>query len=173
MGLKLQLNHGSMFCENPIPCHAKMLVLHTNGIHDVAIEYCGCSRAIPSHIQLLRRRLYPASQINPKACATFELLGLLHKITLTTKAPMFDLYRTLEKLTNNTGVGVPKSRYRALYRMVLQWRHLKMLKWAGRAHDPSGVIGTKPGALAVRCPSCPYPGINLPAGWEDAPLAFR
>ena len=162
-----------MFCKNPLPCHMSMLVLHTNGIHDVAIQYCGCSRAIPNHTQLLRRRLYPASQINMKTCAIFELLDLLHKLSLNTKASTYDLYRSLEKLTNNTGIGVPKSRYRALYHMVLQWRHLKMLKWGGCTHDPSGVAGTQPGALAVQCPSCPYPGINLPEGWEDAPAGLR
>jgi hypothetical protein len=138
-----------MFCANPIPCHSSLLVLHTNGIHDVAIQYCGCSRAIPNHIQLLRRRFYPASQINVKTCATFELLDMQHKLSLTTKAAMYDFYRVLEKLTNNTGVGVPKSRYRALYHMSLQWQHLKMLKWAGRAHDLSGVAGTVAGALAL------------------------
>ena len=173
LGLKVQLNHASMFCPNPVSCHSQLLVLHTNGIHEVAIQSCGCQRAIPVHTQLLRRRFYPASQINVRTCATFELLDQLHKLSLTTKSCTYDLYRTLEKLTNNTGVGAPKSRSRALSRMLLQWRHLKMLKWAGRAHDPSGIAGTEPGALALRCPSCPYPGINLPQGWEDAPVEYR
>jgi hypothetical protein len=44
-----------------------------------------------------------------------------------------------------------------------------MLKRAGRGHDPSGVLGTKPGELAVVCRACPIPGINLPEGWENAP----
>ncbi|PPQ82319.1 LOW QUALITY PROTEIN: hypothetical protein CVT25_008447 [Psilocybe cyanescens] len=38
--------------------------------------------------------------------------------------------------------------------------------WAGRGHDVTGVAGTTPGGLAVKCPSCPHPGINLPADWE-------
>lgn len=111
LGLKLQLNHGSMFCLKPVPCHASMLVLHTNGIHEVAIQYCGCDRQIPQHLQLLRRRLYPASQIVMKTCATFELLRMLHMLALTTKASTYNFYHTLEKLTINTGIDVPKSRY--------------------------------------------------------------
>ncbi|PPQ85803.1 hypothetical protein CVT26_004590 [Gymnopilus dilepis] len=55
----------------------------------------------------------------------------------------------------------------------LQWRHLQMLKWGGRGHDPSGVAGTSSGELAVRCPSCPMPGISLENGWENAPVAMR
>ncbi|KAF8895002.1 hypothetical protein CPB84DRAFT_1848339 [Gymnopilus junonius] len=32
LGLKLQLNHAGSFCENPIPAHTNMLVLHTNAL---------------------------------------------------------------------------------------------------------------------------------------------
>ncbi|KDR84217.1 hypothetical protein GALMADRAFT_54716 [Galerina marginata CBS 339.88] len=97
----------------------------------------------------------------------------LHMLALTTKASTYDFYRSLEKLTNNTGIDPPKSRYRALLRMVLQWRHLKLLKRGGRGHDSSGVAGTKPGELALRCPSCPIPGVNLPEGWEEAPVGMK
>ena len=162
-----------MFCANPTPCHADMLVLHTNGIHSVAVDYCNCSFAQPPHIQLLRRQLYPASQIAVKTCATFSLLQQLHKLALATKASTYDFYRSLEQLTVNTGIDCPKSRYRALLRMVLQWRHLKMLKWGGRGHDETGALGTQPGELAILCPSCPRPGINLPEGWEQAPEGMR
>lgn len=53
--------------------------------------------------------------------------------------------------------------------MVREWRHLKMLKRSGRGHDPSGVAGTKAGQLAVLCPACPQPDINLPLGWDSSP----
>ncbi|KAF9470387.1 hypothetical protein BDN70DRAFT_909531 [Pholiota conissans] len=173
IGLKIQLNHSSMFCENPVPAHTNMLVLHTNGFHSVAVQYCGCSRAIPHHIQLLRRRLYPASQLSVKTCATFELLHLLHKMSLATKASAYDFYRCLEWLTDGTGIKPQKSRYRALCRMLLQWRHLHMLKWAGVSHQVGGISAIQPGQLAVRCPSCPYPGINLRDDWECVPEEFK
>ena len=44
-----------------------------------------------------------------------------------------------------------------------------MAKRAGRGHDPRGIDGTKPGELAVECPACPRPGVNLPKDWADAP----
>ena len=43
-----------------------------------------------------------------------------------------------------------------------------MLKRAGRGHDNTGAAGTKEGELAIVCPSCPHPAINLPEGWEKA-----
>ena len=95
LGLKVQLNHASMYCESLIPCHA---ALHTNGIHEVAIQYCGCSHAIDPHIQLLRQGFYPASQQIIKTCATFTLLDLLHKLALTSKASTYNFYHALKKL---------------------------------------------------------------------------
>lgn len=53
--------------------------------------------------------------------------------------------------------------------MVREWRHVKLLKRAGRGHDPTGVKGTTEGECAVTCPACPQPGINLPQDWKDAP----
>lgn len=58
-------------------------------------------------------------------------------------------------------------------RMAREWLHLKMLKRAGRAHFLSGVKGTQPGELALVCPACPHPGINLPTDWKECPPADR
>lgn len=53
--------------------------------------------------------------------------------------------------------------------MVREWRHIKMLKRAGRAYDPGQVAATVPGSLAIPCRACPLPNINLPKYWENAP----
>ena len=50
--------------------------------------------------------------------------------------------------------------------MMREWRYLKMMKRAGRSHDPSGVDGTASGELAIACPACPRPGVNLPENWD-------
>jgi hypothetical protein len=83
---------------------------------------------------------------------------------------MYDFYGVLEKLTNNAGVK-PPDRYHEWIRMCREYRHLMMLKRGGRAtaYDSSGAQGTKPGELAIECPACPRPGINLPEDWEDTP----
>lgn len=52
-------------------------------------------------------------------------------------------------------------------RCLTQWRHLKALKRGGRGHDEAGASGTADGELAVLCPSCPHPGINLPTRWRE------
>lgn len=57
--------------------------------------------------------------------------------------------------------------------MLREWRHLMMLKRAGRGHDPTGAAGTAEGELAVECPACPKPGVNLPDGWESVDEAKK
>lgn len=169
IGLVIHLNHASLKCPTPMPCNSRLRVLHTTGIHEVALSYCGCHREIPKDLQLLRHGLYPSSQKNVRTCVTFPLLKLLHLLSLIGKVSTYDMYRSLERITNNTGLGMPKHRYKPTMRCLTQWRHLKVLKRAGRGHHPKGAAGTSNGELAILCPSCPHPDINLPAGWVDAP----
>ena len=42
-----------------------------------------------------------------------------------------------------------------------------MAKCGGRSYDPAGIEGTSPGELAVLCPACPLPSINLPPNWRS------
>lgn len=51
-------------------------------------------------------------------------------------------------------------------RIVRQFRHVKMMKRAGRGNVENGVKTTSAGELAIICPACPIPEINLPEGWE-------
>lgn len=173
LGLTIHLNHASMKCPLPVPADQRLLVFHTNGIHEIALSYCGCNREIPRHCQLLRRGLYPATHQNARTCFTFAVLRLLHILSLTAKVSTYDFYRSLEGLTPGTAIKRPKSRYRPLLRVLTQWRHLKLLKRGGRGHHPSGASGTSDGELALLCPSCPHPSINLPTDWDKAPPELR
>ncbi|KAJ7047950.1 hypothetical protein C8F04DRAFT_1172413 [Mycena alexandri] len=110
----------------------------------------------------------PASDERTRTAATFEVLDKFHLHTLQAKTTAYDFYAVLERLTDNTGVK-PSNRYQVFLRMARQYRHLLMLKRAGRGHDRTGVWGTGAGELAVDCPVCPNPKVNLPEGWENAP----
>ena len=57
--------------------------------------------------------------------------------------------------------------------MVRQFRHTKLLKRAGRANERDEIRNIKPGGLAVACPACPQPGVNLPDNWRDADASKR
>ena len=44
------------------------------------------------------------------------------------------------------------------------WRDIIARIQAGYGHTIGGVV--EPGALAIFCPACPQPGVNLPDDWE-------
>jgi hypothetical protein len=171
LGQRIQFGHPPREpCSNPVPGHSDCVVIHDNGIHNVAIDFCRCDSSLQAdhYIQLLRAGWYPASDERPKTAATFAVLDKFHLHTLQAKTTVYDFYAVLERLTDNTGEK-PPSRYQIFLRMARQYRHLLMLKRAGRGHDPSSVMGTGAGELAVECPVCPNPKVNLPEGWDKAP----
>ncbi|KIJ63695.1 hypothetical protein HYDPIDRAFT_91709, partial [Hydnomerulius pinastri MD-312] len=173
LGFILQLNHVHGPCPVPVNTCQDFKVLNLNGIHNITVRFCGCSKQLPHNIQLLWHQLYPSTQVLPHTCATFRLLELFHMLMLTSKVSTYDFYRALEKLTSNTGLNVPKSRYPALLHIGLQWHHLKLLRHGGHAHDPTGIAGTHPSELAVPYPSCPHASINLPEDWKTGPKELR
>lgn len=172
LGLRVQLGHPPHErCPEPLEAHTAFVVLHTNGIHEVAVDVCDCEHRVaagPPEVQMLRMGWFPATDDRPRTCATLSCLSLFLLNTWQAKTTAYDFYKMLEKLTDNTGAKLP-NRYHAFLRMAREYRHLQMLKRAGRGHDPTGVEGTKPGELAIRCPCCPRPGVNLPENWEDVP----
>ncbi|KAL0577484.1 hypothetical protein V5O48_004508 [Marasmius crinis-equi] len=170
LGLVIQLQHTSGFCTHPKECYRHLLVIHTNGIHRVKLQFCGCSRAREQYVQLLQRRLYPTNIKKGRisTAITFQCLETLQLQTLTTKGSIYDFYRALERLTDNSGMSPPPSRYRQLLRGIRQWRHLKLLMRAGQGQEvlSSNIDNAPERVLTLKCPSCPHPGINLPKGWE-------
>jgi hypothetical protein len=64
-------------------------------------------------------------------------------------------------------INVIQDRYRELMIKSREWRDLLLRKHFGFGHD----LDSKPGngQLALFCPACPQPGINLPAPRSDDP----
>jgi hypothetical protein len=58
-------------------------------------------------------------------------------------------------------------------RIIRQFRHIRMMKQAGRGNVVGGIASTEPGGLAVQCPACPHPGINLPEDWEQVDVSIK
>jgi hypothetical protein len=52
-------------------------------------------------------------------------------------------------------------------RVSRQWRVLLVKKRFGFGHDRDRTPG--PGDLALFCPACPQPGVNLSDNWEEDP----
>ncbi|KAF8066722.1 hypothetical protein FPV67DRAFT_1768075 [Lyophyllum atratum] len=171
LGLRVQLGHpAGDRCINPVAAADDgFVVIHSTGIHTIALDFCDCLNRPPRNFQLLRARFYPATTIFPKTAATFDVLETFQLLSFMSKASAFEFYQTLVRRTDNTGTTKAPDRYSSFLRMVREWRHLKLLKRAGRGNDPLGVKATREGECAVMCPACPLPGINLPDTWREAP----
>ncbi|THU76828.1 hypothetical protein K435DRAFT_561366, partial [Dendrothele bispora CBS 962.96] len=118
LGLVVQLGHpdGST-CPDPRNGPSKLIVVHTNGLHRIRLNYCGCSRSISTLTrcqhqkweQLMRARWFPGTHIRPKTTCTFQMLEQFHILTLSGKITAYDYYKGLERLTDNTGLKIPVS----------------------------------------------------------------
>lgn len=110
LGLRIQLNHPpGEICQWRVAGHKHFVVLHTNGIHFVHVDFCGCSPTIPHRSQLLRASWWPAMPLEPQTCATLGLLNQFHLLSLQGKTSAFDFYRSLEYVFENGPGKLPVS----------------------------------------------------------------
>ena len=185
LGLRVQLGHSfGQYCPFRETGNKDFVVIGMNGIHQVNVDFCGCPRHPEPYIQLLEMQWWPSTPIAPQTAATMDVLRKFHILNLQARLPPTEFYRGLERMTDGAGlVDLPVSRLlvAALHMliywqdrlaqfmlMVREWRHIKMVKRAGRGHAPSGIAGTGQGELSVPCRACPHPEINLPDGWQIA-----
>ncbi|KAK7030288.1 hypothetical protein VNI00_014305 [Paramarasmius palmivorus] len=182
LGSTVQLGHpdGSS-CPLPVKGPSNFTVLDVSGLHHVSLTYCGCTASVwpcsklqrQKWEQLMLHEWFPATTSRPQTACTFRCLEQFQLLTLTGKITAFDYYKSLERLTDNTGMRL-SSRYKEFLRMVRQWRNIRMLRRAGRGNDAERKIeDTKPGELAVQCIACPIPDVNLPDGWMEASIESR
>ncbi|KAJ3537962.1 hypothetical protein NMY22_g5368 [Coprinellus aureogranulatus] len=74
IGFRIQLNHppGETCCARSNAANESFVVIDSEAIHTVILDYCGCERAVGKVEQLLRYRLFPATTTNPRTAATFR-----------------------------------------------------------------------------------------------------
>jgi hypothetical protein len=87
------------------------LVIHTNGLHEVAMNFCGCGQATSHKTQLLRTRWYPATGTNPVTAATFDVLDHHHLLSFESKCSCYEFYSALARETNNDGLAPSRVRF--------------------------------------------------------------
>jgi hypothetical protein len=53
-------------------------------------------------------RWFPSTVRNPKTAATFQFLEHYHLLSFESKASVFEIYHSLARQTDNTGIKPPK-----------------------------------------------------------------
>lgn len=111
LGLVYQLGHNGGKCQAPVDEYVRpLLVMHTNGIHEVRVQYCGCGEPAGGYyygIQLLRASWLPPTVVRPGTAFTFDVLNHFHHLTLQGKTTAWDFYNTIVHETDNTGLHTP------------------------------------------------------------------
>ncbi|KAI1784369.1 hypothetical protein LXA43DRAFT_901749 [Ganoderma leucocontextum] len=148
-----------------------MVIVDISGVHELPVIFCSCANADPPDVQLLRMGFYPATARRPKTAFTFRLLDDFLLTNKECKTSAMNYWNKIRRITDDTFPHMVPDRYRDLLRVSRQWRNLKLRKWNGVGFND--VSAPKPGSLAVACPACPRPGINLPEGWEKDPERWK
>ena len=163
----LQMNSGD---ENPslFPFTGTYIrVVHSNGIHNIAMINCDCRGYDMVAGDLLASRLLPASFQRIRTLFTVQLLDLFRLSNLELKTSAYHFYHLLRRITSPMDPAGVVDLYREFRRMSRLWRWMKRLKWAGYPCNNTPVKEVKDGELAVFCAACPQPGINIPDNWKQ------
>ncbi|KAJ7761388.1 hypothetical protein B0H16DRAFT_1456135 [Mycena metata] len=105
MGLRIQLGHWhdiDRHCSVPSPSKGKdFVIIDIHGVHDVALDYCGCRLGGHPTVQLLRAQLWPATSTNPQTAVTFAVLRQYHLMSFKSKCSALECYQSLARQTDN------------------------------------------------------------------------
>ena len=143
-------------------------IVDITGVHHLPMHSCTCGHSSEStFVQLLRLSLYPCSTERPRTVFTFRLLEDFDLENLETKASAQSFYSKLRRITNNVSPHLVPDRYRELMRVLREWRNLMSMKRMGYGHSPKSGMSPPAGGLALFCPACPQPDVNLPRSWID------
>jgi CxC2 like cysteine cluster associated with KDZ transposases len=169
-------NHGTLG-------HTKeVVVVHTNGIHEMLLHTCECEDRKSDDIQVLEIGLYPATFTSISTVFTFDVLDdyLLSAMECNTTAQQY--YGKLRRRTNGNfpdsvkvfesypSVGTLlirlQDQYRELLRVGRQYDfHCLLMRFLAQTR----LDALNEGSLALFCAACPQPGKNLPSDWPNDP----
>ncbi len=151
--------------------HPYVRVVHSNGLHHIAMVSCACRNDVSDGLalDLVSIRLIPASFQKIRTLFTAQMLDHFRLCNLELKASAYQFYQLLRRITSPTAPSQVLNLYNELRRMSRLWRWMKRLKWNGFGHSGRNPNTVTPGELAVYCPTCPQPGVNIPDNWQDLP----
>ena len=109
IGQRVQLGHRpGDTCTSPQRSTRPFTIIHTNGMHMVDMWFCGCNLAVRHGDrvqQLLQRRVFPATTTDPQTGSTFAFLESAQVLSVQSKLSLYDLYISIETLTDATHVS--------------------------------------------------------------------
>lgn len=144
-------------------------VVHTNGVHHIALVTCTCRGHEKITTDLIYARWMPTSFVRVRTIFTMVVLDHFRYCNLEMRSSAYQFYQLLRRLTNTLNPSKVANLYHELRRLSRLWRWVKKLRWAGYAQKAGQPITPDRGELGNFCPACPQVGFNLPDDWKDDP----
>lgn len=161
-------------------------IVDVSGIHHLPVIKCLCHPPDEDDLRYIEMGLFPASYDIIKTVFTMNVLNDFRLANLECKTSAYQYYARLRRLTCPAFPKAVLDRYRELRRLSREYRNMKLWKMHGRAHDEPDLSDdemevdedvqdapTDPeiarGKLAIFCPTCPQPGVNIPDDWAQDP----
>ncbi|KAG2360152.1 hypothetical protein BDR07DRAFT_1261636, partial [Suillus spraguei] len=87
LSLRIQLGHAiSKHCILPRKAfNDDFVLIDTNGIHEMAVDFCACGTSQMHTRQLLRMGWFPSTSVDPRTAATFQVLQHYQILTFKSK----------------------------------------------------------------------------------------
>jgi hypothetical protein len=142
-------------------------VIHTNGVHHIALVSCTCHGHAELPFDLMFGRLVPTSFSRIRTLFTADVLDQFRYANLEMKASAYQFFQMLRRNTSPMAPATVVNFYHELRRMSRLWRWMKRQKWAGYGHKTADPMKPEPGELVQFCPACPQDGINIPINWRN------
>ncbi|KAI0686970.1 hypothetical protein C8Q76DRAFT_635860 [Earliella scabrosa] len=187
LGLVLYGGHGGRRCPRVSREPREMVIVHEGGVTKLRLSFCECrpiglsgtrlrtahatseciaedlSRdlLVPEPIQLIQMGLYPASWKRPRTAFTMKLMRAYHLLSLQAQTSALDFYNYLRRTTDNVDPESVPDRYREMLASMREFSFLRACKRAGQIPGRN----MPPRSLAVLCPACPQPAMNMRPGW--------
>ncbi|KAN0125265.1 hypothetical protein V8E53_015656 [Lactarius tabidus] len=140
-----------------------LTAVHQSGIFALEVLYCICPNAVETHEQLFNAGLFPSSFKQIETVFTFTVLDDFLADNLECKTTAQQYYSKLQSITNRMFPDSVPNLYKQLLRASRQWRDIWNRMNSGFGHEGGP---SEDGTMAIFCPACPQPGVNLPDDWR-------
>ncbi|KAH9009792.1 hypothetical protein EDB85DRAFT_2162272 [Lactarius pseudohatsudake] len=140
-------------------------IINQTGVFDMDVLFCICPNAGANDEQLLQAGLFPSTFKRIETAFTFSVLDDFLADNLECKTTAQQYYSKLQSITNQMFPHHVPNLYKQLLRASHQWRDLQNRIQSGLGHQHNR-NSANDGSMAIFCPACPQPGINLPDDWK-------
>ncbi|KAI9430515.1 hypothetical protein H4582DRAFT_1823951 [Lactarius indigo] len=141
-------------------------IVNQTGVFDMDVLFCICPNAGADDEQLLQAGIFPSTFKQIETAFTFSVLDDFLADNLECKTTAQQYYSKLQSITNRMFPDHVPNLYKQLLRASRQWQDLRNRIQNGLGHLQVGDPAND-GSMAIFCPACPQPGINLPDDWKD------